>query len=342
MSYNQAFTVSEILSLLGLIQSVYVLVYMLLRSGSWKYALIPVAYFLCLACAFLFDASASRWQPLYEDYNLCRWALWIGSVPLGTLLVFQIGAFPCLPPPRFLLLLLLVPLSFTPLWIPELDEKMIYLGGLVAGALSLLAVWLYRDLLVPLSAKTSMGKERFWLILVMIVTNTAFLGVTLSYVSEWITEGQWILIRNGLGIAFTYIAATSLFRIYPQAIVLSRKSQGPLGTEDREILSRIESLLDHEKVYQQPSYGRAEMARELDVGEATLSKIVNIHYAKTIPQLLNDYRVVDAQVLLRETDIPVTQVFAESGFNSMTTFNRVFKELVGISPSEYRAQIKHF
>jgi two-component system response regulator YesN len=55
---------------------------------------------------------------------------------------------------------------------------------------------------------------------------------------------------------------------------------------------------------------------------------------------LNEYRVRDAQRLLAETNAPIQNIFEESGFNSITSFNRVFKELAGEAPKEYRARHK--
>ena len=340
MAYQELFTLSEFLSLMGLFQSVYILVYMLLRSGNWRYAVVPVGYFLFLACAFFLDAAASRWEKLFDSYDLVRWGFWMGTVPLGTLLIFQVALSPLLPRKRFLLLLLLIPLSLMPAWLPDMEMEAVYVAGLVAGAISLLTIWLSRGLLSGLSPGPDFRAERFWLILALIITNTAFLASTFAYVSQWMAQEEWVLVRNALGIGFAYIAATSLFRIYPQAVLLSRRGSAPqrLSDEEAVMVSKIEALITSEKVYQQPSYGRTEMARDLGVGEAALSRVVNVHYGKTIPQLLNDYRVLDAQYLLRETDIPVSHVFQESGFNSLTTFNRVFKELTGVSPSEYRGQ----
>jgi AraC-like DNA-binding protein len=41
--------------------------------------------------------------------------------------------------------------------------------------------------------------------------------------------------------------------------------------------------------------------------------------------------------LLRETDRSVTDVCFDVGFTSLGTFSRTFKEIVGDSPSAYRA-----
>jgi len=42
--------------------------------------------------------------------------------------------------------------------------------------------------------------------------------------------------------------------------------------------------------------------------------------------------------LLRETDRPVTQICFDVGFNSLGTFTRAFREIVGDPPSAYRAR----
>lgn len=333
------FSVTELLSLLGLIQSIYVIVYMMFRSGNWRYAIIPMAYFAVLSAAFLFDAAQTRWEWRFDDYALYQWALWFSGVPLGVLLIFQIAKTPALPSLKYLFLLLVIPVSLAFHGLDQEGEALfVYVSGLVLGALSLLTVWVRRDMLGGLITDPRAGGERFWLIIALIVIHVAFLTSTFAYVNEWLNYPDWALVRSLLGLGVVYIAATSLFRIYPQAVKIIRKSPVPeMSSDDRDIIDRLHVLFEREKVYQEPDFGRAELARELNVGEATLSRLVNQCYGKTIPQILNDYRVKDAQRLLVDTDAPINNIFQESGFSSMTTFNRVFKELTGLSPKEFRS-----
>lgn len=345
MLFTSQFTLSEMLSLLGLIQSVYVLVYLLLRSGRILTAVAPFLYFLSIGAAFFMDAAMARWSPYVHHYELWSWLFWFSGIPLGTILIFQVAQMTEPLRLKHFALLLLIPLALLPAWgMEEAGSGMVYVAGLIVGALNLLAVWLRRDLLAGLRNNPRFGEERFWLIISLIVLNAAFLGSVLAYVSGAIDLAQWIVIRTILGIAFVYIAATSLFRIYPQAIPMIRRSadpaQSPIKEEDHRVLEKLKTLLEQDKIYQEATYGRAELARELQVGEAYLSRIVNLHYNKTIPQLLNDLRVGDAQRLLKETDVSIQTVFEESGFNSITTFNRVFKELTGESPKEYRIRFR--
>lgn len=339
MFLNAQFTLPEILSLLGLVQSVYVLVYMVLRSGSFVNAVIPSLYFLFLGMAFFLDAAADKWREGFDHYEAYQWLFWFSGIPLGALLIFQIANVTKPPRPKYFLLLLLIPITFLPGYFMD-EQNILYVSGLVVGSFSLLAIWLRRDLLDGLHGNPRFGEERFWLIIVLIGLSTAFLGFTFAYISEGINAQEWTLVRTLIGIAFVYIAATSLFRIYPQVLKKEGAETQPAqaSTADRDILDRLAILFERDKIYQDAAFGRAELARELNVGEASLSRIVNTHYGKTIPQLLNEHRVRDAQRLLKETDAAVQNVFEESGFNSITTFNRVFKDLAGESPTEYRAR----
>jgi AraC-like DNA-binding protein len=50
--------------------------------------------------------------------------------------------------------------------------------------------------------------------------------------------------------------------------------------------------------------------------------------------------VEEAKTLLVETQADISTISEESGFNSIATFNRVFKDIAGLSPTEYRAKYK--
>lgn len=47
-------------------------------------------------------------------------------------------------------------------------------------------------------------------------------------------------------------------------------------------------------------------------------------------------RIKRAQLLLSDFDVPITEISYQAGFKSISTFNRVFRQYKGCSPSEYR------
>lgn len=331
------FTLPEILSLLGLTQCVYVLVYMILRSGSLINAITPSLYFLFMGCAFLTDLASSKWQESAINFDLYQWFFWFCGIPIGSLLTLQIAQIREKLQSKFFLLLLIIPLTFLPGYLLQ-SQDVLYVTGLITGSFSLLAIWLRRDLLEGLYSSPKFGRERFWLIMALLTLGAAFLASTLAFINQSIDSNEWLLVRTFLGIAFVYIAGTSLFRIYPQSLKKEGAEDVALSAGDYQMLEKLQNLFERDKVYQDPTFGRAELSRELGTGEATLSRLVNHSYGKTIPQLLNELRVKDAQKLLKDTDVSIQSVFEESGFNSVTTFNRVFKEISGETPKEYRAR----
>ena len=57
---------------------------------------------------------------------------------------------------------------------------------------------------------------------------------------------------------------------------------------------------------------------------------------KSCRRLFNDHRVEEAKLLSRSSDMHVTQTAFDVGFNSLASFNRVFKAIMEVSPTEYR------
>lgn len=68
----------------------------------------------------------------------------------------------------------------------------------------------------------------------------------------------------------------------------------------------------------------------------TLSRMFRQHTGMTFTQYLSKRRVSMAEELLASTKMPVTQVALQCGFNSIATFNRVFRDVRGCTPTQYR------
>ncbi|MBU0800595.1 MAG: AraC family transcriptional regulator, partial [Alphaproteobacteria bacterium] len=348
MNFETAtFRIPEILSLIGLIQCVYVLVYMAFRAGDIRHAVVPSAYFVVLALAFFLDFAQRFIGTDGAAYPLWQWAAWFMGPPLSVLLVIQVARITRLPGVRHLWLLLLLPLAFAGAqMMAQADEECVSAAacpvlyewlvtfGLVAGGVSLLAVWLQRGMLDALRTEPG-GQARFWLVITLLLMNGAFLGTMLLSLTPWLNAAETMMIRTIIGLGLVYLAGTSLFRIYPQTVKMAvRARTETLTAEEAALAARITHLLDMEKVYQEPTYSRSELARELNAPETVVSRVINVHFGKSFPQLLNEHRVRDAQRLLRETNAAVKQVAEDVGFNSMATFNRVFRDVTGKTPTE--------
>lgn len=345
-----SFTAIEVVSLIGVVQCVYLLVHMTFRAGAFGRIIVPFFYFLTLGAAFFFDFARSQLSELMIYYDVVSWGLWALSIPLSVLVVIQMARIRELPSLWSFMILLSVPLAFcfsryfVGYFNPEcIDEWLcpdffawLNVSGAVAGALSLLLIWGHRNIFSDILQQKA-GKERYWLILSMIVLNIALLSaILIQHDSE-----NLVLIRTVLGIAFVYLVSTSLLRIYPNALSVSYKR--PVNQEavkeDVDIAQRIEGLLALEKIYHEANYSRTDLAQELGVSEASVSRVINAHFGKSFPQLLNEFRIEDSKQLLLDTDETIRTIAEEVGFNSLPSFNRCFKEFVGQSPSSYRSNM---
>ena len=336
------FTSTELLAFLGLVQSVYVLVYIIFRTRKISFALIPFCFFLLLGTAFLAVIAQKYWVMPAAIYGGISWFIWSLCAPFSFLLVIQIARISRPPPFIFLPIIFIVPLSYYVSSLIHLHYQIqlndvLSVSAIIVGAISLLMIWLKRNELDRLHKRQN-GKERFWLIISIILLNIGLLSLNLAFMDVNKIE----LIRTFIGLGFIYVTSTSLFRVYPPAIARKNSSKdkegqrSELSSEEINLALKIENLLHIEKVYQEPSYNRAAMSKELNVSEAQLSKIVNTYFKKNVPLLLNELRVEEAKALLKQTKEDISLIAEESGFNSIATFNRVIKDLVGVSPNLYR------
>lgn len=84
------------------------------------------------------------------------------------------------------------------------------------------------------------------------------------------------------------------------------------------------------------------LASEIGIQTHELRKLINNQLAfRNFREFVNSHRIKEAQVMLTDpqfADLSITKIAFDCGFNSIPSFNRVFKTEVGMPPSEYRDQ----
>jgi len=101
---------------------------------------------------------------------------------------------------------------------------------------------------------------------------------------------------------------------------------------------KLLALMAEEQPWLEPELTLTEVAKRLRLTPGLLSKVINTGCGQNFNDFVNTYRVREAQRLLadpRFAHYSLVGVALESGFNSRSTFNRVFKKLVGQAPSEF-------
>ena len=80
------------------------------------------------------------------------------------------------------------------------------------------------------------------------------------------------------------------------------------------------------------------LAEPLGISESTLSHLFSASLHVSLPRYLTLLRLEEAQHLLTEKHLSVTAVASASGFSSLRTMNRAFREHLGKSPSQYQRE----
>ena len=95
--------------------------------------------------------------------------------------------------------------------------------------------------------------------------------------------------------------------------------------------------------YQDAELTLSSLAEKLEIQPKELSRIVNTGLKKNFNDFINEYRVKDAIMKMQDPafdHITLLGIAFDAGFNSKSTFNRIFKQMTGKSPVEYKAELK--
>ena len=82
----------------------------------------------------------------------------------------------------------------------------------------------------------------------------------------------------------------------------------------------------------------AQLAEQLHLDRSQLFRVVKRETGLSPQQYLTRYRLRESLRLLRETELPITEVVYSVGFEDLSHFSRCFKREYGISPRQYRRE----
>ena len=90
------------------------------------------------------------------------------------------------------------------------------------------------------------------------------------------------------------------------------------------------------QIYRDPNLTLARLGRRLHNPARAVSNAVNRCTGENVSRYINAFRVQHAAALLETSDLSVTEVMLEAGFQSKSTFNTEFRRVLGTTPTLYR------
>lgn len=127
-----------------------------------------------------------------------------------------------------------------------------------------------------------------------------------------------------------------------RAVRKVRYARSLLAGVDTDLLEdRLADIMDDGKIYCDEDLSLERLASMAEISPHMLSEFINSKFGVNFNSYINSYRVAEAKTLL--SDDPARSVLSvgfASGFNSKSAFYRVFTEVEGVSPGEYRTRLE--
>lgn len=112
------------------------------------------------------------------------------------------------------------------------------------------------------------------------------------------------------------------------------------GTETENILKNYRSAVYASIEYLEKNYKESlsldELAASVNYSKSHFCYLFKAVTGKTYIEYLHSLRIAHAKKLLRETEKTVTDISFEVGYHTITHFNKHFKLITGITPTQYR------
>lgn len=122
--------------------------------------------------------------------------------------------------------------------------------------------------------------------------------------------------------------------LIPPAKVITRTSTDPANSAVHPLVVKALELIEEHAC--DPDFNAEILARICGVSSRTIGRLFEQHRLRSPYKVLLNVRVAMAQRLLQESELTADEIAYRCGFSDYSSFYRVFKNHVGISPSAFR------
>lgn len=195
-----------------------------------------------------------------------------------------------------------------------------------------------------------------WLRFIILGIGIIFLSVTIILLLQYVFNLNFGFNSDLIGFVLIVLLVTSMGflgirqqgifggkNIKPQDIIIESKpteyrKSGLKQTEAQAIHQQLLTIMDNEKLYLEPKLTLGQLAEQVGVSTNNLSQVINQYEEKNFYDFVNSYRIKE---FIQRTNNPknknlnILAIAFDSGFNSKSSFNQVFKKFTGETPSEF-------
>lgn len=111
-----------------------------------------------------------------------------------------------------------------------------------------------------------------------------------------------------------------------------------------ELKNKIKSTMTSQKPYLDPDLALDNLAELLSIPARQLSQVINVAFNQNFFDFISDHRIREAKQMLSDPaykNQTILAILYDVGFNSKSSFNHLFKNKAGMTPSEFRKKFQN-
>lgn len=112
--------------------------------------------------------------------------------------------------------------------------------------------------------------------------------------------------------------------------------------KSKRLFDVLQTLMEEEHLYRNPQLTRETVMEMLKTNSTYLAQAIKDNSGMNYSQYINSFRMREALKALSDRtriEVPIKDIAVEAGFNSLTTFYKLFQQVTGISPAAYRRSL---
>ncbi|MBT8221350.1 MAG: helix-turn-helix domain-containing protein [Bacteroidia bacterium] len=108
--------------------------------------------------------------------------------------------------------------------------------------------------------------------------------------------------------------------------------------KSKKYLDTLIKVMEAQRPYLEPKLTIGELSQKVGIPSNDLSRLINENLNQNFFDFVNSYRVKEFQILAKKPgskQYTLLSLAYDSGFNSKSTFNAIFKKITGMTPSQW-------
>lgn len=261
---------------------------------------------------------------LFNDEFEIKWKYWgVAGLYVGLVATLRLGQFNIIPQHSYALLVIIDLVAL-----------------LIVSHLIMVTLTGRRDDLLE-----ARRRSRFYFVItvaftILLYTLADFLLVT-QYAEHVPTIKACIILPSAIWTAYW------LLKFSPDALTFEQRSitvEATLSEKEERLASKLQTVMQDEKAYLQAGLTIEHLAKQIGTTEHALRALINGRFGyRHFSSYVNALRIAHVKqdfLNPRKSDTSILTIALDAGFNSISPFNRAFKKIEGITPSQFRHEVK--